>query len=57
VQTTWPSTEANGFPVGTIADTNPGRVLVPFGDGGYAVYQITANGNAVLKTVLIAGGA
>ncbi len=28
------------------------RILVPFGDHGYAVYQIKPNGNAVLKTVL-----
>ena len=46
------SIQASGFPVGTIADTRPGRVLVPFGDGGYAVYQIQGNGNAALKTVL-----
>lgn len=46
--------QSKGFPAGTIADTNPGRLLVPFGDGGYAVYQIAKNGNAVLKTVLIA---
>ena len=49
------SIKSNGFPAGTIPDTNPGRLLVPFGDGGYAVYQIASNGNAVLKTVLIAG--
>jgi hypothetical protein len=42
------------FPEGTIPDTNPGRVLVPFGENGYAVYKIANNGNAVLKTVLIA---
>jgi RHS repeat-associated protein len=46
------SIEKNGFPEGTIPDTNPGRVLVPFGDNGYVVYQIAKNGNAVLKTVL-----
>ncbi len=46
--------ESDGFPEGTIPDTSRGdRLLVPFGEGGYAVYQIMANGNAVLKTVLI----
>ena len=48
------SIEASGFPAGTIADTNPDRVLVPFGNGGYAVYQVVKNGNAVLRNVLIA---
>lgn len=48
------SIETSGFPEGTIPDSNPGRVLVPFGNGGYAVYQIAKNGNAVLKTVLVA---
>jgi RHS repeat-associated protein len=48
------SIRLNGFPAGTIADTRPGRVLVPFGSGGYAVYQVQSNGNAVLKTVLTA---
>lgn len=43
---------AHGFPKGTIPDTNPNSVLVPFGRGGYAVYRIMKNGNAVLRTVL-----
>ncbi|WP_285491641.1 polymorphic toxin-type HINT domain-containing protein, partial [Amycolatopsis taiwanensis] len=46
------SIQRDGFPEGTIPDTNPGRVLVPFGKDGYAVYQIKANGAAILKTVL-----
>jgi hypothetical protein len=47
------SIESDGFPEGTILDTAHGdRLLVPFGDNGYAVYQIKPNGNAVLKTVL-----
>jgi RHS repeat-associated protein len=45
----------NGFPSGTISDTaKANRVLVPFKDGLYAVYQVGANGTAKLKTVLIA---
>lgn len=44
----------NGFPDGTIKDTiRDDRVLVPVGEGGYAVYQIGNNGTAKLKTVLI----
>jgi hypothetical protein len=46
------SIQRDGFPEGTIPDTNPGRVLVPFGNDGYAAYQIKKNGNAILKTVL-----
>jgi hypothetical protein len=47
------SIETNGFPEGTIPDTARGdRVLVPFGDNAYAVYQIAKNGNAVFKTIL-----
>jgi hypothetical protein len=47
------SINSEGFPEGTIPDTaRTDRVLVPFGDDGYAVYQIRPNGNAVLKTVL-----
>lgn len=46
-------TKAKAFPAGTIADTaHVDRVLVPFGEGGYAVYQVGANGTAKLKTVL-----
>jgi hypothetical protein len=49
------SIEANGFPEGTIPDTaRSDRVLVPFGENGYAVYQIANNGNAVFKTILTA---
>ena len=45
----------DGFPEGTIPDTaRSDRLLVPFGDNGYAVYQIAKNGNAVFKTILIA---
>jgi len=44
----------NGWPEGTIPDTNPDRVLVPIGNGGYAVYQVLKNGTARLWTVLIA---
>lgn len=32
------SIQRDGFPEGTIPDTNPGRVLAPFGNDGYAVY-------------------
>ena len=47
------SIETNGFPEGTIPDTvRSDRVLVPFGQGGYVVYQIKPNGNAVFKTIL-----
>ena len=46
---------AHGFPSGTIRDTaRADRVLVPIGSGGYAVYQIKKNGNAVFKTLLTA---
>ncbi len=49
------SIESDGFPEGTIPDTaREDRVLVPFGDNGYAVYQIAKNGNAVFKTILTA---
>ena len=41
-----------GFPEGTIPDTRPNRVLVPFTSNTYAVYQIRTNGAAVLRTVL-----
>jgi hypothetical protein len=45
----------DGFPEGTIPDTaRSDRVLVPFGEDGYAVYQIAKNGNAVFKTILTA---
>jgi hypothetical protein len=45
----------NGFPVGTLPDTAyADRVLVPIGNNGLAVYQVGANGTAILKTVLIA---
>jgi hypothetical protein len=46
------SIEQSGLPAGTIDDTNASRILVPFGNGGYAVYQIMPNGNAVLRNVL-----
>ena len=46
---------ADGFPEGTIPDTvRSDLVLVPFGENGYAVYQIAKNGNAVFKTILTA---
>jgi hypothetical protein len=45
----------DGFPEGTISDAaRSGRLLVPFGENGYAVYQIAKNGNAVFKTILTA---
>ena len=45
----------NGFPAGTLPDTAyANRVLVPIGNNGMAVYQVGANGTAILKTVLIA---
>jgi hypothetical protein len=45
----------DGFPEGTISDTaRSDRLLVPFGENGYAVYQIAKNGNAVFKTILTA---
>jgi len=43
----------NGFPKGTILDTNPGGVLVPIGKNGYAVYKVNNNSTAKLQTVLI----
>jgi hypothetical protein len=46
------SIESSGFPEGTIPDTNPNSVLVPFAENNYAVYRIMNNGNAVLRTVL-----
>lgn len=47
------SVGTDGFPEGTIPDTaRSDRVLVPFGENGYAVYQIAWNGNAVFKTIL-----
>lgn len=46
---------ASGFPAGTTRDTaHADRVLVPFGNAGYAVYQVAKNATAKLKTVLIA---
>lgn len=43
------------FPAGTIPDPLPGRtdsVIVPFGQGGGAVYEVKPNGTAILRTVL-----
>jgi hypothetical protein len=41
------------LPIGTIVDSSyPDRLLVPFGDAGFAVYQFLRNGTARLKTVL-----
>jgi hypothetical protein len=49
------SLKKNGFPDGTIKDTaHLDRVLVPTGNNGMAVYQVTKNGTAKLKTTLIA---
>ena len=48
-------TKNGNFPAGTLADTaHSDRVLVPVGDGGFAVYQLAKNGTAKLKTILIA---
>jgi Pretoxin HINT domain len=50
------SIETNGFPRGTIPDSaggviRPDSVLVPVGNGGYAVYRVVG-GKATLQTVL-----
>ena len=43
---------AGGLPPGTIIDPKRAdSVLVPFGNG-WAVYEIKANGTAILRTVL-----
>jgi hypothetical protein len=45
----------SGLPEGAIRDTaRADRVLVPIGNSGMAVYQVSKNGTAKLKTVLIA---
>ena len=47
--------KTEGLPPGTIPDPKrPDSVLVPFGNG-HAVYEIMANGTAVLRTVLGVG--
>jgi hypothetical protein len=50
------SIKANGFPEGSFVDpSNPTRILVPGPvNNALTVYQIRPNGNAVIKTVLIA---
>ena len=45
----------NGFSANSLTDTiRADRILVPFGNGDFAVYQMAKNGTAKLKTVLIA---
>ncbi|MCE3603624.1 hypothetical protein LXA47_08390 [Massilia sp. P8910] len=44
--------ETKGWPPGSILDTRLNRVLVPFGDGGLAVYLVEKNGTAKLRTIL-----
>jgi len=48
-------TKTGTFPTGTLVDSaQAGRFLVPIGKNGMAVYQLSKNGTAKLKTVLIA---
>ena len=43
----------SGIPGNAIPDTRrPDRILVPFGDGAVAVYQVTKGGKLRLKTTL-----
>jgi hypothetical protein len=51
-------TEGGAWPRGTVYDRDgsgsirPNSVLVPVGNGGYAVYRVRSNGTAVLRTTL-----